>query len=121
MVVQATSDYRVGMARQISACAPLRAKQKGAHSPPWFDAACKEKRRVLREAVQTGQPVHVFEFVRRRYNIQVRWSKRVHTQRQKEVFLNRYMYAKDPDVHAMLRQPKHTHHTPLAQPVWAFV
>eukprot|EP00983_Pelagomonas_calceolata_P064887 1148341-Pelagomonas_calceolata.AAC.2 len=53
MIVQAASDYRVGMARQ-----------KGAHGPPWFDAACQEKRRALREAVQTGQPVHACEFVR---------------------------------------------------------
>eukprot|EP00983_Pelagomonas_calceolata_P045299 1139661-Pelagomonas_calceolata.AAC.3 len=45
-------------------------------------------------------------------------SKRVHTQKQKEAFLTR-LYAKDPDAHALLRQPKHTHHTPLAQPVCA--
>eukprot|EP00967_Tisochrysis_lutea_P013942 scaffold15644_cov23-Tisochrysis_lutea.AAC.1 len=29
------------------------------------------------------------------------------------------LYAKNPDVYAMLRQPMHTHHTPLAEPVWA--
>eukprot|EP00983_Pelagomonas_calceolata_P117221 1160393-Pelagomonas_calceolata.AAC.8 len=38
---------------------------------------------------------------------------------QKEVFLNR-LYAEDPDVHAMLRRPKHTHCTPLSHAVWAF-
>eukprot|EP00983_Pelagomonas_calceolata_P035674 1116892-Pelagomonas_calceolata.AAC.1 len=95
MIVQDASDNRLGMARQVSVCAPLRATQKGAHSPSWFDAACKEEWRALREAVQTGQRVHAFEFVRRR------------------------SYVKDPDVHAMLRQPQHTHHTPSAQPVWA--
>ena len=117
MIVQAASDYRVGMARQVSVCAHLRAKQQRTHNPPWFDIACKENLRSLREAVRSGQPVHALEIVRRRYKIQVRWSKRVYTHRQKEIFLGR-LHAKDPDVHAMLRRPKHTHCTPIAQSVW---
>eukprot|EP00983_Pelagomonas_calceolata_P107156 1159312-Pelagomonas_calceolata.AAC.9 len=62
-------------------------------------AACKEKRHMFREAVQTGQSVHVHacQVVRKRYKVQVRWSKRVHTQRQKEVVLNG-LYAKDLDM-----------------------
>eukprot|EP00983_Pelagomonas_calceolata_P057555 1145117-Pelagomonas_calceolata.AAC.2 len=89
MIVQAASNYRVGMARRASVCALLHAKQRGAHNPPWFDAACREQRCALRTAVQTGQSVHACEIVQKRYKIQVRWSKRVLTQRQKEVFLNR--------------------------------
>eukprot|EP00983_Pelagomonas_calceolata_P047673 1140750-Pelagomonas_calceolata.AAC.3 len=84
------------MAWQVSVCASLRAKRKAAHNLPWFDIACKEKRRVLTEAVQTGQSVHACEIVRKRYKLQVRWSKRVRTQWKKEVFLDR-SYAKDPD------------------------
>eukprot|EP00967_Tisochrysis_lutea_P135906 scaffold241757_cov22-Tisochrysis_lutea.AAC.1 len=76
------------MARQVSVCAALCAKRKGAHNPTWFDAACKEKRCVLREPVRTGQSVYACEIVQKWYKIQVRWSKRVHTQRQKEVILS---------------------------------
>eukprot|EP00983_Pelagomonas_calceolata_P056568 1144650-Pelagomonas_calceolata.AAC.1 len=53
MILQATGD--VGMAGLVSVCGPLRASWKGAHSPPWFDAACKEKRCVFMEALQTGR------------------------------------------------------------------
>ena len=57
MVDQAASYRRVGMTEFVSVCAHLRGKG-GAHSPTWFDAECKEKRRALREAVRTGQATH---------------------------------------------------------------
>ena len=79
MIAQAAGD--VGTAELVSVCGPLRASWRGAHSPPWFDAACREKRRVFMEALRTGQPLHAREFVRRQYKIQVRWSKRAHTRR----------------------------------------
>eukprot|EP00983_Pelagomonas_calceolata_P060112 1146230-Pelagomonas_calceolata.AAC.2 len=37
------------------------------------------------EALQTGEPLHAREFVRRQYKIQVRWSKRAYTRRQRDV------------------------------------
>eukprot|EP00983_Pelagomonas_calceolata_P003169 103762-Pelagomonas_calceolata.AAC.1 len=51
MIVQAAGD--AGMTGLVSMCGPLRASQRGAHSPLWFDAACREKRRVFMEALQT--------------------------------------------------------------------
>eukprot|EP00983_Pelagomonas_calceolata_P028466 891331-Pelagomonas_calceolata.AAC.1 len=65
------------------------------------------------EALRTGQPLHAREFVLRQYKIQIRWSKRAYTQRQRNVFLGR-LYSKDPDVQAMLRRSKRTQTTPVA-------
>ena len=65
ITVQAASDYRVGMAGQISVCGPLRVARKGAHSPPWFDAVCKETRRAFTEALNTGQPLHACAFLQK--------------------------------------------------------
>ena len=115
MIVHAAGD--AGMAGLVSVCGPLRASRRGKHSPPWFDAACREKRRVFVEALRSGAPLHAREFVRRQYKIQVRWSKRAYTRRQRDVFLGR-LYSKDPDVHAMLRRSKRTQTTPVAQSVW---
>eukprot|EP00983_Pelagomonas_calceolata_P078034 1154111-Pelagomonas_calceolata.AAC.2 len=69
------------MAGLVSVCGPSRASWKGAHSPPWFDAARQEKRCVFMEALQTGQPLHARDFVRRQYIIQIQWSKRAYTRR----------------------------------------
>ena len=74
------------MAGQVSACGPLRAARKGAHSPPWFDAVCKEKRHAFMEALNTptesvfqaGQPLHARDVLRKQYKHQVRWAKRAH-------------------------------------------
>eukprot|EP00983_Pelagomonas_calceolata_P008151 265158-Pelagomonas_calceolata.AAC.1 len=56
-------------------------------------ASCREKHRVFIEALRTGQPLHAREFVRtpprRQYKIQVWWSKRAYTRRQRDVFLGR--------------------------------
>eukprot|EP00983_Pelagomonas_calceolata_P050376 1141949-Pelagomonas_calceolata.AAC.1 len=83
MIVQAAGD--AGMAGLVSVCGPLGASWRGTHSPPWFDAACREKLCVFMEALQTGQPLHA-----------------PYTRRQKDVFLGR-LYNKDPDVlHAVL-------------------
>eukprot|EP00983_Pelagomonas_calceolata_P025327 794668-Pelagomonas_calceolata.AAC.1 len=51
MIVQAAGD--AGMIGLVSVCGPLRASWRDAHSPPWFDAACREKRCVFMEALQT--------------------------------------------------------------------
>eukprot|EP00983_Pelagomonas_calceolata_P079677 1154795-Pelagomonas_calceolata.AAC.1 len=66
---------------------------------------------------QSRQSVNAYEIMRKRYTIKVRWSKRMRTQRQREVFLNS-SYVKNLDVHAMLRRPKNIYCTPLAQTVW---
>ena len=42
MIVHVASDFRVGMGKQISVCAPLCRKNR-VRDPPWFDAHCKEK------------------------------------------------------------------------------
>eukprot|EP00983_Pelagomonas_calceolata_P001799 60524-Pelagomonas_calceolata.AAC.1 len=47
MLVHAATDYRVGMSKNISVCAPLRASRIGSCYPPRFDAVCKQKRKVL--------------------------------------------------------------------------
>ena len=103
LIVQAASDYRVGMAGQVSVCGPLRAAQKGQHSPPWFDAVCKEERPAFMKALNTGQPLHARDILKKRYKLQVRWAKRAHTSKQRDVFLGR-LASKAPDVHAMLRR-----------------
>eukprot|EP00983_Pelagomonas_calceolata_P021635 678043-Pelagomonas_calceolata.AAC.1 len=87
MIVQAAGD--AGTTGMVSVCGHLRASRRGAHSPPWFDAACREKRHVFMEALRTGQPLHAREFVRRQCKIQVQWSKRAYTRRQRDVFLGR--------------------------------
>jgi len=117
MVDQAASDRRVGMTEFVSVCAHLRGKG-GAHSPPWFDAECKEKRTALREAVRSGQATHACEFLRRRYKVHVRWAKRVYTRRKRDLFLHRF-YSKDPQVHASLRKVRRAHCTPISQGAWA--
>ena len=68
-------------------------------------------------ALKTGQPLHAQEVLRRQYRLQVRWAKRAHTRKQRDVFLGR-LACKDPDVRAMLRRSKGAQPTPLAQPVW---
>eukprot|EP00983_Pelagomonas_calceolata_P016427 518552-Pelagomonas_calceolata.AAC.1 len=64
------------------------------------------------EALQTSQPLHAHDFVRRQYKIQIRWSKRAYTGRQRDVLIGR-LYSKDPDVHAMLRRTKRTQTIPV--------
>lgn len=124
MIVQAVRDYRVGMSRHAHVCAPLHTKQKGAHSPSWFDIACKETWQAQRMAVQTGQLVHACEIVRKQNKIQVSWSnletRNFGTSDTRESSPIR-LYAEDPAVHAtsmMLRQSMHTHRMPVAQTVW---
>ena len=80
--------------------------------PPWFDAHCKEKRRLFRKAVQDGQAVHACKFAKKEYRVQTRRAKRACTKYQKAAFLD------NPELHAMLSQPKCTQPTPLTQPAW---
>jgi hypothetical protein len=75
MIVHAASDFRVGMGKQISVCAPLCGKNK-VRDPPWFDAHCKEKRHLFRTAVQDGQAVHACKFAKKEYRVQTRRAKR---------------------------------------------
>ena len=49
------------MAGPGSVCGPLRARRRGAHSPPWFDSVCREKQQAFKEALQAGQPLHARE------------------------------------------------------------
>eukprot|EP00983_Pelagomonas_calceolata_P015984 506868-Pelagomonas_calceolata.AAC.1 len=44
----------------ITVCAPLCAGRVGSHYPAWFDAVCKQRRKVFREAVQSSQAEHAF-------------------------------------------------------------
>eukprot|EP00983_Pelagomonas_calceolata_P128176 1161485-Pelagomonas_calceolata.AAC.3 len=89
MIVHAATDFRVGMSKNTIVCAPLRAGRTGSRNPPWFDAVCKQKRKFFREALQSGQAEHACK-----------------------------LYSKNPELHAMLRQPKHPQITPLAEPAW---
>ena len=61
MIVQSAGDYRVGMAGQLSVCGTLRARRRGAHSPPWFDAVCREKCYVFMGALRAGLPLNACE------------------------------------------------------------
>lgn len=117
MIDQAASDRRVGMTGFVSVCAHLR-RRGGAHSPPWFDDECKDKRRALREAVRTGQAVHACEFARREYKVHVQWAKRVYTRMQRDVFLGHFK-CKNPEVHALLRKVKQGGRTPVSQERWS--
>eukprot|EP00983_Pelagomonas_calceolata_P133806 1162000-Pelagomonas_calceolata.AAC.1 len=87
-----TKKFRSNLNRQlmkISVCAPLRAGRTGSCYSPKSDAACKQKRKVFREAVQSGQAEHACK-----------------------------LYSKNPEFHVMLRQPKRAQITPLAKPAW---
>mmetsp|Transcript_26797 Transcript_26797/g.72348 ORF Transcript_26797/g.72348 Transcript_26797/m.72348 type:complete len:767 (-) Transcript_26797:740-3040(-) len=117
MIVHAATDYRVGMSKNISVCAPLRASRIGSRYPPWFDAVCKQKRKVFREAVQSGQAEHACKFAHKHFRATARRAKRAYTKHQKAEFLGR-LYSKNPELHAMLRQPKRAQTTPLAEPAW---
>ena len=112
MIVHAAS--RVGMGKQISVCAPLCGKNR-VRDPPWFDAHCKDKRRLFRTAVQDGQAVHACRFAKKEYRVQTRRAKRAYTKYQKAAFLDK-LFNKNPELHTMLRQPKCTQPTPLTQP-----
>ena len=112
MIVHAASDFRVGMGKNISVCAPLRGKNRVC-DPPWFDAHCKEKRRLFRTAVQDGQAVHACKFAKKEYRVQTRRAKCAYTKYQKASYAT-----KNQLLHAMLRQPKCTQPTPLTQPAW---
>ena len=116
MIVHAASDFRVGMGKQISICAPLYGKNR-VRDLPRFDAHCKEKRRLFRTAVQDGQAVHACKFAKKEYSVQTRRAKRAYTKYQKAAFLDK-LFNKNPELHAMLRQPKCTQPTPLTQPSW---
>ena len=116
MIVHAASDFRVGMGKQISICAPLYGKNR-VRDLPRFDAHCKEKRRLFRTAVQDGQAVHACKFAKKEYSVQTRRAKRAYTKYQKAAFLDK-LFNKNPELHAMLRQPKCTQPTPLMQPAW---
>jgi len=117
MIDQAAGDNRVGMAGLVSVCAHLRGRED-AHTPPWFDAECKAKRRALREAVRSGQAVHACDLARKRYKTHVRWAKRVYTKRQRDLFLSQF-YAKDPAVHTLLRKSKKAQRTPISEKAWS--
>ena len=69
MIVHAASKFRVGMGKCV--CAPLCGKN-GVRDQPWFDAHCKEKRRLFRTAVQDGQAVHACKFAKKEYR--VKWG-----------------------------------------------
>ena len=84
------------------------------HDPPWFDVHCKEKRRLFRTAVQDSQAVHACNFAKKESRAQTRRAKRVYTQCQKVAFLDK-LFNKNPELHAILRQPKCTQPT---QPAW---
>jgi exonuclease III len=117
MIVHAATDYRVGMSKSVSVCAPWRDGRIGSRYPPWFDAMCKEKMSNFRKAVQTGFAVHACQFARRQFRTTARRAKRAYTKRQKAEFLGR-LYSKDPGLHAMLRHPKRAQITSLAEPAW---
>ena len=54
---------------------------------------------------------------KKEYHVQTRRAKRVYTKYQKAAFLDK-LFNKNPELHAMLRQPKCTQPTTLTQPVW---
>ena len=89
------------MGKNISVCAPLCGKNR-VRDPPWFDAHCKEKRRLFRTVVQDGQAVHACKFAKKEYRVQTRRAKRAYTKYQKAAFLDKLLN-KNPELHAMLR------------------
>lgn len=109
----------VGMARHVSVCAPLRRQRAGqaVSRPPWFDGACKMRKRELLNAVRTGQAVHAVRFLKKQYRVQTRRSKRTHIRAQRAKFLDLFWH-KHPELHAMLRKPKPAQHTPLTSQAW---
>ena len=116
MIDQAASDRRVGMTGFVSVCAHLR-RRGGANTPPWFDAECAEKRRLLREAIRSGQASHACDFLRKDYKVHVRWSKRLFARLQRDIFLGHFKN-KDSEVHALLRKAKQGSRTPVSQERW---
>ena len=67
--------------------------------------------------MQVGQAVHACKFAKKEYRVQTRRAKRAYTKYQKAAFLDK-LFNKNPELHAMLRQPKCTQPTPLTQPAW---
>jgi len=57
------------------------------------------------------------QFAKEEYRVQTRRAKRAYTKYQKAAFLDK-LFNKNPELHAMLRQPKCTQSTPLTQPAW---
>eukprot|EP00983_Pelagomonas_calceolata_P133801 1161999-Pelagomonas_calceolata.AAC.2 len=76
-----------------------------------------KKRKVFRETVQSGQAEHACKFARKQFRATARRAKRAYTKHQKAEFLGR-LYSKNPELHAMLRQPKRAQIIPLAEPAW---
>jgi len=60
---------------------------------------------------------HACKFAKKEYRVQTRRAKRAYTKYQKAAFLDK-LFNKNPELHAMLRQPKCTQPTPLTQPAW---
>ena len=79
----------------ISVCAPLCGKNR-VRDPPWFDAHCKEKRRLFRTAVQDGRAVHACKFAKKEYRVQTRRAKRAYTKYQKAAFLDKLFKQQKP-------------------------
>ena len=62
--------------------------------------------------------VHACKFAKKEYRVLTRRAKRAtYTKYQKAAFLDK-LFNKNPELHAMLRQPKCTQPTPLTQPAW---
>lgn len=109
----------VGMSKSVSVCATLRQQRAGlaVSRPPWFDAACRARKRELLAAAHAGCAMHAYRFLKQQYRAQTRRSKRAYTRLQRDVVLRRYQL-KQPELHAMLRKHKHASQTPLATQAW---
>ena len=55
--------------------------------------------------MQDGQAVHACKFVNKEYCVQTRRAKRAYTKYQMAAFLDK-LFNKNPELHAILRQPK---------------
>jgi len=70
----------------------------------WFDDTCQEKKQMLLEAVMRGEDTHLRDQLEREYKAQVQRCKRRFVNTKRDYFSQK-LFAKDPAVHKMLKQP----------------
>eukprot|EP00967_Tisochrysis_lutea_P080684 scaffold110972_cov15-Tisochrysis_lutea.AAC.2 len=68
-------------------------------------SAIEKKERKYREALQSGQAGRACKFACKQFHAAARRAKLAYTKRKKAEVLGR-LYCKNPELHAMLRQPK---------------
>ena len=114
----AAKHASVGMVRSLK-CAHLRREQNGkrVRFPEWFDHGCREARWKLKQALFSGEAMHLYRARKREYRQLLRRAQRQHTKHLQALFLDR-LERMDVDALKMLRKKTPRKASPIATSAW---